>query len=163
MVGPGIAPFVLTHQDRSIYWLVTAAAALVVAYATAMVAQSSDPSVVWTVLGTLVVLLAVIAAQGIVRWRASNAVVHRGPSGDVTAVIRWHTSYTGDNVVDTVIGLSDAEALVEIAGHDRRGVAIAGTKKRRRELTQAGIPFTETGFLRRLRIDVATLPRTVLR
>ena len=108
-------------------------------------------------------LLAVVAVQGIVRWRASNAVVHRGPSGDVTAVIRWHTSYTGDNVVDTVIGLSDAEALVEIAGHDRRGVVIAGTKKRRRDLSEAGISFAETGFLRRLYIDVATLPRPVLR
>ena len=113
--------------------------------------------------GTLALLLAVIAAQGIVRWRASNAVVHRGLSEDVTAVVRWHTSYTGDNVVDTVIGLSEADAIGEIADHDRRGVVIAGTKKRRRELIEAGIPFTETGFLRRLRIDAGALPRTVLR
>ena len=163
MAGPGVARFVLTHQDRSIYWLAAAAAALVVAYVTVMVAQSPDPTVVWTVPGTLALLLAVIAAQGIVRWRASNAVVHRGLSEDVTAVVRWHTSYTGDNVVDTVIGLSEADAIGEIADHDRRGVVIAGTKKRRRELTQAGIPFTETGFLRRLRIDSGALPRTVLR
>lgn len=156
--GPSIARFVLTHQDRSIYWLAAAAAALVLAYTAAMIADSPDPSVVWTVPGALVVFLAVAAALGLARWRISNAVVRRDPVGSVTAVVRWHTSYTGDNVVDTAIGLADVEAIAEIAGYERRGVMLPGTKKRRRELAAAGIPITETGFLRRLRIDPADLP-----
>jgi hypothetical protein len=161
--GPGIARFVLTHQDRSIYWLAAAAAALVLAYAAAMIAESPDPSVVWTVPGALSVFLAVTATLGLARWRVSNAVVHRDPAGNVTAVVRWHTSYTDDNVVDTAIGLADVEAVAEIARHDRRSIMLAGTKKRRRELAASGIRFTETGFLRRLRIDPADLPLPALR
>lgn len=161
--GPGIARFVLTHQDRSFYWLAAAAAALIVAYAAVMVAESADPSAVWAVPGALVVFLAVVAVQGVARWRASNSVVRRDSAGGVTAVIRWHTSYTGDNVVDTAMGLSDAEAIAEIASYDRRGIMLAGTKKRRKEFAEVGIPVREAGFLRRLRVDAADLPRAALR
>lgn len=37
----------------------------------------------WTVPAAPVVLLAVVAAQGVARWRASNAVVHRDAAGNV--------------------------------------------------------------------------------
>lgn len=50
---------------------------------------------------------------------------------------------------------------LEIGGHDRRGIVLAGTKKRRRELAEAGIRITETGLVQRLRIDAADLPRAL--
>lgn len=71
-------------------------------------------------------------------------------------MVRWHASHTA-------IGLSDVEAIARVAGYDRRGVMLAGTKKRRRELAEAGIPIVETGFSRRLRIDAADPPRAALR
>jgi len=63
----------------------------------------------------------------------------------------------------TMPGAGDIPASSTVIPRERRGIMLADTKKRRREPAAAGLPITETGFLRRLRIDPADLPLTALR
>lgn len=145
--------FMLARVDRALLAAAAGTGMVMIGALWLLIGQAPDTGTAVTAVGAVLVTAAVPAGLGLASWITSNWIIGRDRDAAVTGVVRWHTSYTGENVLDSGIGVDDLTAVRQIAARDPRPIVIATTKVRRRLLTDHGIDYRPRGFLRRLCIS----------
>lgn len=157
-----VARFMIARFDRTLLIVVVLVVLAAAGVLVIQVQQAPDQvTAVTAVAAVAAAAVVVITATGVglASWVTSNWIVRRDVAGRVTAVVRWHTSYTGDNVLDSAVGVDDLTAAASIAEVDGRDIVLATTRARRRMLADHSITHRTSGVLRRLRMAAADLRR----
>ena len=149
----GVVRFMIARADRALLAAAAVVGLFTIAALILLIGRAPDLQTAIASVTAVAVTAGAAAGLGLVSWVNSNWIVRRDPAGGpVTGVIRWHTGYTGQNVLDSCVGVDDLTAARQIADRDHRDIVLVNTKTRRRMLADRAITYRTSGVLRRLRI-----------
>ena len=115
------------------------------------------PKAIGSAAGLLVVVRAVWWTMT-AAYEATNVIVRRDEGGNITGIIRWHTTYTGNSALDTVNGIDILDAISEIARIDHQPVILnSGNKVRQNRFAALGY-YPSSGRRPFLRIHIPADP-----